>query len=96
MFPVLMTFSSRITKKAVWFVLFKRCKRGGDEAVNDSKPIEVAIIRGGRASIATVFELTRQEHQGKCHVTVYQLGWRPSVDRQVASKSMAWHLAGLL
>jgi len=57
--------------------------------VNDSKPLEVAIIRGGRASIATTFELTRQEHREKCHVTVYQLGWAPTVDRQVPSKRMA-------
>jgi uncharacterized protein with NAD-binding domain and iron-sulfur cluster len=40
------------------------------------RPIEVAIIGGGCASIATAFELTRPEHNGKYHVTVYQQGWR--------------------
>ena len=44
--------------------------------MGDTKPIEVAIIGGGCASIATAFELTRPEHQGKYHVTIYQLGWR--------------------
>jgi uncharacterized protein with NAD-binding domain and iron-sulfur cluster len=40
------------------------------------KPIRVAIIGGGCASIATAFELSRPEHQGKYEITVYQLGWR--------------------
>jgi uncharacterized protein with NAD-binding domain and iron-sulfur cluster len=40
------------------------------------KPIEVAVIGGGCASMAAAFELTRPEHQGKYRVTVYQLGWR--------------------
>ncbi len=40
------------------------------------KPIEVAIIGGGCASIATAFELTRPAHKGRYHVTIYQLGWR--------------------
>ena len=40
------------------------------------KPIEVAVIGGGCASIAAAFELTRPEHKGKYHVTIYQLGWR--------------------
>ena len=40
------------------------------------KPIEVAVIGGGCASIAAAFELTRPEHRGKYHVTVYQMGWR--------------------
>ena len=44
--------------------------------MGDTKPIEVAIIGGGCASIATAFELTRPEHQGEYHVTAYQLGWR--------------------
>lgn len=44
--------------------------------MSDNKPIEVAIIGGGCAGISTAFELTRPEHQGKYHVTVYQLGWR--------------------
>lgn len=39
-------------------------------------PIEVAVIGGGCASIAAAFELTRPEHNGKYHVTVYQIGWR--------------------
>jgi len=41
-----------------------------------SKPIEVAVIGGGCASIAAAFELTRPEHRGKYHVTIYQVGWR--------------------
>src|SRR5262249_5706591 len=40
------------------------------------KPIEVAVIGGGCAAMAAAFELTRPEHEGKYHVTVYQLGWR--------------------
>lgn len=40
------------------------------------RPIEVAIIGGGCASIAAAFELTRPEHKGAYHVTIYQLGWR--------------------
>jgi uncharacterized protein with NAD-binding domain and iron-sulfur cluster len=39
-------------------------------------PIEVAVIGGGCAAITAAFELTRPQHQGKFHVTVYQLGWR--------------------
>jgi uncharacterized protein with NAD-binding domain and iron-sulfur cluster len=42
----------------------------------DQKPIEVAIVGGGCASIATAFELTRPIHQGKYRVSVYQMGWR--------------------
>lgn len=41
-----------------------------------AKPIEVAVIGGGCASVAAAFELTRPEHKGKFHVTLYQLGWR--------------------
>ena len=40
------------------------------------KPIEVAIIGGGCASIAAAFELTRPGHKGAYHVTIYQIGWR--------------------
>src|SRR5438034_3629210 len=40
------------------------------------KPIEVAVIGGGCGAITAAFELTRPEHRGKYHVTVYQLGWR--------------------
>src|SRR5258706_4930662 len=48
----------------------------GAVVVAKQKPIEVAIIGGGCASIAAAFELTRPQHQGKYHVTVYQVGWR--------------------
>ncbi len=41
-----------------------------------SKPIEVAVIGGGCASITAAFELTKPEHEGKYSVTVYQQGWR--------------------
>ena len=40
------------------------------------RPIKVAIIGGGCASVTTAFELTRPIHKGKYQVTIYQLGWR--------------------
>jgi uncharacterized protein with NAD-binding domain and iron-sulfur cluster len=40
------------------------------------RPIEVAVIGGGCAAMTAAFELTRPEHRGKYHVTVYQMGWR--------------------
>ena len=44
--------------------------------MSGQKPVRVAIIGGGCASITAAFELTRPEHRGKYEVTVYQLGWR--------------------
>jgi uncharacterized protein with NAD-binding domain and iron-sulfur cluster len=44
--------------------------------VGTDKPIEVAIIGGGAASVAAAFELTRPQHCGKYRVSVYQMGWR--------------------
>jgi len=44
--------------------------------VSDQRPVKVAIIGGGCASVAAAFELSRPEHQGKYQITVYQLGWR--------------------
>jgi putative NAD(P)-binding protein len=44
--------------------------------MSGQKPVRVAIIGGGCASISAAFELTRPEHRGKYEVTVYQLGWR--------------------
>src|ERR1700691_6645671 len=44
--------------------------------LSSQKPIEVAVIGGGCAAITAAFELSRPEHQGKFHVTVYQVGWR--------------------
>jgi uncharacterized protein with NAD-binding domain and iron-sulfur cluster len=41
-----------------------------------SRPVEVAIIGGGCAAVTAAFELTRPEHRGKYHVTIYQVGWR--------------------
>jgi uncharacterized protein with NAD-binding domain and iron-sulfur cluster len=38
--------------------------------------IKVAIIGGGCASMATAFELSRPEHDGKYEITIYQMGWR--------------------
>jgi uncharacterized protein with NAD-binding domain and iron-sulfur cluster len=40
------------------------------------RPIKVAIIGGGCASMTTAFELTRPHHRGKYEVTIYQTGWR--------------------
>lgn len=42
----------------------------------ERKPIRVAVIGGGCASISAAFELSRPAHKGKYQVTVYQLGWR--------------------
>jgi uncharacterized protein with NAD-binding domain and iron-sulfur cluster len=39
-------------------------------------PIRVAIVGGGCAAITAAFELSRPEHRGRYHVTVYQQGWR--------------------
>jgi uncharacterized protein with NAD-binding domain and iron-sulfur cluster len=41
-----------------------------------SRPIKVAVIGGGCASMAAAFELTRPEHKGRFQLTVYQIGWR--------------------
>ena len=51
-------------------------KGGALTAVPKGKPIRVAIIGGGCASIAAAFELSRPEHNRKYQITVYQLGWR--------------------
>ncbi len=40
------------------------------------RPLRVAVIGGGCASMATAWELSRPEHRGKYEVTVYQEGWR--------------------
>src|SRR6266404_7774555 len=45
-------------------------------ALGREKPIRVAVIGGGCASMAAAFELTRPTHRGKYQVTVYQVGWR--------------------
>lgn len=45
-------------------------------AMPAARPVKVAIVGGGCASIAAAFELTRPEHAGRYHVTVYQVGWR--------------------
>jgi uncharacterized protein with NAD-binding domain and iron-sulfur cluster len=42
----------------------------------ETRPIEVAIVGGGCAAIATAFELTRPELKSRYRVTVYQVGWR--------------------
>lgn len=36
----------------------------------------VAIVGGGCAGLATAFELSRPEHQGRYEITVYQMGFR--------------------
>src|SRR6516165_6421888 len=48
----------------------------GKRQLGNRRPIEVAILGGGCASIAAAFELTRPRHKGAYHVTIYQLGWR--------------------
>ena len=40
------------------------------------RPIKVAVVGGGCASIAAAFELTRPQLGGKYEVTIYQIGWR--------------------
>jgi len=42
----------------------------------EGRPVKVAIVGGGCASMAAAFELTRPVHRGRYQVTVYQLGWR--------------------
>jgi len=44
--------------------------------LTEQKPIKVAVIGGGCASISAAFELSRPVHKGKYEVTIYQLGWR--------------------
>ena len=36
----------------------------------------MAVVGGGCAAVAAAFELTRPEHEGRYHVTVYVPGWR--------------------
>ena len=48
----------------------------GTVANQQSRPIKVAVVGGGCASLAAAFELTRPEHRGRYEVTVYQMGWR--------------------
>ncbi len=45
-------------------------------AKSTHKPIKIAIVGGGCASIAAAFELSRPEHHGKYAITIYQVGWR--------------------
>jgi uncharacterized protein with NAD-binding domain and iron-sulfur cluster len=40
------------------------------------KPIRVAVIGGGCASMAAVWALSGPEHDGRYEITVYQEGWR--------------------
>ena len=49
---------------------------GGTCLLSEARPIKVAIVGGGCASIAAAFELSRPEHKGKYEITVYQVGWR--------------------
>ena len=41
-----------------------------------ARKVKVAVIGGGCASIAAVWELSRPEHDGRYEITVYQEGWR--------------------
>jgi len=45
-------------------------------AKTPDKTVKIAIVGGGCASIATAFELSRPQHQGKYEITIYQTGWR--------------------
>jgi uncharacterized protein with NAD-binding domain and iron-sulfur cluster len=45
-------------------------------ATDERRPIRVAVIGGGCASLTAAFELTRPEHRGRYRVTVYQQGFR--------------------
>ena len=40
------------------------------------RPLKVAVVGGGCATIAAVWELTRPEHGGRFDITVFQEGWR--------------------
>jgi uncharacterized protein with NAD-binding domain and iron-sulfur cluster len=40
------------------------------------EPIRVAVVGGGCASMAAVWELSRRDHAGRYQITVYQEGWR--------------------
>jgi uncharacterized protein with NAD-binding domain and iron-sulfur cluster len=40
------------------------------------KPIRVAVIGGGCAAMAAVWELSRPEHRGRYEIVLYQEGWR--------------------
>ncbi len=40
------------------------------------EPVKVAIVGGGCAAMATAFDLTRAELDGRYEVTIYQQGWR--------------------
>jgi uncharacterized protein with NAD-binding domain and iron-sulfur cluster len=44
--------------------------------MTESRCIEVAVVGGGCAAVAAAFELTRPEHRGRYHVTMYVQGWR--------------------
>jgi uncharacterized protein with NAD-binding domain and iron-sulfur cluster len=41
-----------------------------------TKPLKVAVIGGGCAAMAAVWELSRPEHGGRFEITVFQEGWR--------------------
>lgn len=44
--------------------------------MTDQAPIRVAVIGGGCASMAAVWELSKPEHRGRFEITVFQEGWR--------------------
>ena len=48
----------------------------GAAAQTPGRPARVAVIGGGCAAMALVWELSRPEHCGRFEVTVYQEGWR--------------------
>jgi uncharacterized protein with NAD-binding domain and iron-sulfur cluster len=39
-------------------------------------PVRIAIIGGGCGAITAAYELSKPEHNGRFHITVYQDGWR--------------------
>ena len=48
----------------------------GAAAQTPDPPARVAVIGGGCAAMALIWELSRPEHCGRFEVTVYQEGWR--------------------
>lgn len=55
---------------------YRRYRRKSEGRGISDKPIKVAVIGGGCASMTAVWELSRPQHDGRYDITVYQEGWR--------------------